>query len=166
MKDIYVIQYGNELEYLSAITFGVTQEDDALLQLTEELTECAQAILKYLRAKKGSNPTPVDIEKASWNIKEEFTDVILCSDVCCLKEDLVYFLQKKLSDKDVELKQANNTIFYLIRALKNKDVSKREIDYLCDLGKYNLPISVIMEIINKKDMGFEDGIEQFRKYKD
>lgn len=63
-------------------------EDDALLQLTEELTECAQAILKYLRAKKGSNPTPVDIEKASWNIKEEFTDVILCSDVCCLKEDL------------------------------------------------------------------------------
>lgn len=82
------------------------------------------------------------------------------------KEDLVYFLQKKLSDKDVELKQANNTIFYLIRALKNKDVSKREIDYLCDLGKYNLPISVIMEIINKKDMGFEDGIEQFRKYKD
>lgn len=69
-------------------------------------------------------------------------------------------------DKDVELKQANNTIFYLIRALKNKDVSKREIDYLCDLGKYNLPISVIMEIINKKDMGFEDGIEQFRKYKD
>lgn len=56
MKDIYVIQYGNELEYLSAITFGVTQEDDVVEVVDKPLKamrfntlEACMAFIRFIK---------------------------------------------------------------------------------------------------------------------
>lgn len=55
-------------------------EPAMLEQLAEEACELAQACLKTARILRGENPTPVSIMRARANLKEEFTDVILCAD--------------------------------------------------------------------------------------
>lgn len=43
--------------------------------------------MKMWRAETGKNPTPVDAKTAWKHVKEEFTDVILCSEVLGVKAD-------------------------------------------------------------------------------
>ena len=50
----------------------------ALGQLAEEAAELAQAALKLQRILMGTNPTPVTIEQAKANLREEAVDVDLC----------------------------------------------------------------------------------------
>lgn len=52
--------------------------DELLCQLAEECNEMAHASLKYRRALKGDNPTPVTLEQARKNLLEEIADVSLC----------------------------------------------------------------------------------------
>ena len=49
-------------------------------QLAEECSELAQASLKMARILRGENKTPVTIDEARENIKEEYTDIILCAE--------------------------------------------------------------------------------------
>ena len=49
-------------------------------QLAEECSELAQASLKMARILRGENKTPVTIDEAKKNIREEYTDVKLCTD--------------------------------------------------------------------------------------
>lgn len=52
--------------------------DELLCQLAEELAEMQHAAMKYRRAGKGDNPTPVTLEQARENLLEEIADVSLC----------------------------------------------------------------------------------------
>lgn len=54
---------------------------DLLCQLAEEAAELAKAALKLHRAEDGTNPTPVTVEDAAANIKEEIADILLVLDV-------------------------------------------------------------------------------------
>ena len=63
-------------------------------QLSEECGELIQASLKYLRALGNGNPTPVSIEEAYKNLKEEVTDVYLSMLVIDL-----YPSEKELDEK-------------------------------------------------------------------
>ena len=54
---------------------------EVLAQLAEEAAELAQAALKLRRAIDGSNPTPVQEEKAWEDLEEEIGDVMLCLQV-------------------------------------------------------------------------------------
>ena len=49
-------------------------------QLAEECTELAQASLKMARILRNENKTPVTIDEARESIKEEYTDIILCTE--------------------------------------------------------------------------------------
>ncbi len=57
------------------------------LSLAEECSELSQACMKLWRAETGKNPTPMDAKTAWRHVKEEFTDVILCSEVLGVKAD-------------------------------------------------------------------------------
>lgn len=71
----------NTLSYI----FDRIGQPAALEQLAEEATELAQAALKYARKIRDDNPTPVDIYTLEANLKEEFTDVMLASDILGLR---------------------------------------------------------------------------------
>lgn len=67
---------------------------DLLAQLAEEASELSLAALKCSRALKGTNPTPVGVSKAYYDIREEFSDVCNVmkvlnidknNDICCDK---------------------------------------------------------------------------------
>ena len=49
-------------------------------QLAEECSELAQASLKMARILRNENKTPVTIDEARENVKEEYTDIILCAE--------------------------------------------------------------------------------------
>lgn len=49
--------------------------------LAEEASELAQAALKVARIQRGENPCGTEIEEALDNMVEEFTDVMLVSDI-------------------------------------------------------------------------------------
>ena len=57
-------------------------------QLAEEAAELAQAALKMARILRDENPTPVSIEEAQMNLKEEYTDVILTSDMLGMRSPM------------------------------------------------------------------------------
>lgn len=48
-------------------------------QLAEECSELTQAALKMARIERGENPTPVTHDLASWEMKTEFTDILICA---------------------------------------------------------------------------------------
>lgn len=56
-------------------------------QLAEEAAELSQAALKCARIIRRENPTPVTQEEADRHLQEEFSDVMLCTEVLGLKED-------------------------------------------------------------------------------
>ncbi len=62
-------------------------EPAMLEQLAEECMELGKAALKKARVIRGENPTPVTAEKADENLTEETTDVLICIDELCLKND-------------------------------------------------------------------------------
>lgn len=49
-------------------------------QLAEEATELAKEALKMARILRGENPTPVTMETAMANLREEYTDVVQCAE--------------------------------------------------------------------------------------
>lgn len=53
--------------------------------LAEEASELAQAALKAARILRDENPTPIHLDEAEKNIKEEFSDVCLMA-----RESLIY----------------------------------------------------------------------------
>lgn len=53
--------------------------DDVILQFAEEAAELAQAAAKYIRARRGENPTPVSADEAYRKMREEYIDVINCA---------------------------------------------------------------------------------------
>lgn len=65
----------NPLQYIFD-TFG---RDEILAQAAEEATELAQALLKLRRAYRGT--TPVSVEDALEQVREEHNDLTLCMDV-------------------------------------------------------------------------------------
>lgn len=48
-------------------------------QLAEEASELCKAALKSARIIRGENPTPVTSRQASEDLREEYTDVIICA---------------------------------------------------------------------------------------
>ena len=50
-------------------------------QLAEEASELAQAALKLSRIYRNENPTPISMLEAVDNLQEEFTDLLLVSDI-------------------------------------------------------------------------------------
>ena len=67
----------------------------AVEQLAEECVELAHALLKYARALRGQNPTPVTMEEAWDSCKNEFSDVLVCADVVGLQPDLKLMWEKR-----------------------------------------------------------------------
>lgn len=60
-------------------------EEDILCQIAEEAAELAQAAMKLRRALSVTNPTPVDLATATYNILEEFADVYVAKRVFLVK---------------------------------------------------------------------------------
>ncbi len=60
---------------------------DRTLQLAEECNELSQAILKYHRFLKGTNPTNKSLEEVYNDLAEEIADVCLCLDTVLLGEE-------------------------------------------------------------------------------
>ena len=50
-------------------------------QFAEECVELAHAALKYARAIRKENPTPVNQQEAWDHLREEFDDMLVCGDV-------------------------------------------------------------------------------------
>lgn len=70
---------------------------DLLIALAEEAVELSQAALKLARAEKlVKHPTPVSEEQAIKDLKEEYTDVLLCIGVLDLEVDQVLLRKKTL----------------------------------------------------------------------
>lgn len=65
--------------------------DDVILQLAEEAAELAQAAAKYIRARRGENPTPVSVDEAYRKMREEYIDVINCAYVLRLDLDAALY---------------------------------------------------------------------------
>lgn len=63
-------------------------------QLAEECTELAHAALKMARIERGENPTPAMHDLASYNLKEEFTDILICAYVLEMTTDNEVFDRK------------------------------------------------------------------------
>ena len=70
-------------------------EAEVLAQLAEEAAELAQAALKLRRVLDGRNPTPVAEWAARDNLKEEYTDVVLCAMEMGLFENLHLLVEKR-----------------------------------------------------------------------
>ena len=64
-------RYDENLSYI----FDALSEDDRQLQIIEEASELIQAICKLIRARKGTNPTPVTTKQARAMMLEESADV-------------------------------------------------------------------------------------------
>ena len=64
-------KYSENAEFVA----GKLDVYDMLTQLAEEASELSLAALKCSRALKGTNPTPVGVSKAYYDIREEFSDV-------------------------------------------------------------------------------------------
>ena len=60
---------------------------DRTLQLAEECNELSQAILKYHRFLKGTNPTNKTLEEVYNDLAEELADVCLCLDTVLLGDE-------------------------------------------------------------------------------
>lgn len=73
---------------------------DNCIQIAEEASELAKAALKYIRVKYGNSPTPVSVEEAEQNLKEEIADIknaILIHDrYNSWKDDITDIMHKKL----------------------------------------------------------------------
>lgn len=67
----------------------------AVEQLAEECMELGHALMKYSRALRKQNPTPVTMEQAWDNCKNEFSDVLVCADVVGLQPDLKLMYEKR-----------------------------------------------------------------------
>lgn len=67
----------------------------AVEQLAEECMELGHALMKYSRALRKQNPTPVTMEEAWDNCKNEFSDVLVCADVVGLQPDLKLMYEKR-----------------------------------------------------------------------
>ena len=61
-----------DLEYIAENL----SDEDILCQIAEEAAELAQAALKLRRAITRTNPTPVTVDEAKYNLLEEYGDVI------------------------------------------------------------------------------------------
>ena len=64
-------RYDENLSYI----FDALSEDDRQLQIIEESAELIVAICKMIRARKGTNPTPVTTKQARAMMLEESADV-------------------------------------------------------------------------------------------
>ena len=63
-------------------------------QMAEEASELAHALLKYARAIRRENPTPVTLDEARANVVEEYTDLLLVGDILCLKGSAMGYEEK------------------------------------------------------------------------
>ena len=61
-------------------------EADLYELVAEEAVELAKECLKYARIKRATNPTPAKAEETMQNILEEFSDVMLCTQVADIFE--------------------------------------------------------------------------------
>ena len=77
--------------------------EDRLLQVAEECNELSQAILKYNRCLKGSNPTKESKLDAMNNLYEELADVDLCMTVlladCPMLRKYITTIRKEKLDR-------------------------------------------------------------------
>lgn len=80
----------NDLKDSLKVIINEVSYEDRLLQLAEECNELSQAILKWFRMMKGTNP-PEDVDIIK-NLNEELADVNLC-------------LKTILSDTDTSTKE-------------------------------------------------------------
>ncbi len=78
-----------DLEYIAENL----SEEDILCQISEEADELAKAALKLRRAITQTNPTPVSVDEAKYNLLEEHGDVV--------GSFLVYAKKNKLDDESV-----------------------------------------------------------------
>ena len=90
-------------------------EREVLELMAEEAAELSQAALKLIRARGlSNNPTPVQDVAATFNLREEMVDVLIC--MMLYGVDLGYFVKKaegspkwkRMADrfKDIEAQQA------------------------------------------------------------
>lgn len=75
--------------YSDEVSFVLDTLSDAAIyeQLAEECSELAKAALKKARKLRGENPTPLFNNEIDAAIIEEFSDVMLCSEILCLYSD-------------------------------------------------------------------------------
>ena len=74
--------------------------EELLCQLAEEGTELSKAALKLRRVIDGTNPTPVKIEEAFNNLREEIADVMLCLQI--LDMDTNHWTYKDIMDSKIK----------------------------------------------------------------
>ena len=63
-------------------------------QLAEECAELGKAALKCARVIRGENPTPVTMEEALADLREEYTDTVLVADELGVRPDYAIYAQK------------------------------------------------------------------------
>ena len=63
-------------------------------QLAEESAELSKAALKCARIVRGENPTPMTLEEALANLKEEYTDTVLVADELGIRPDYAIYAEK------------------------------------------------------------------------
>ena len=82
--------------------------EDLLIQLAEEAAELAQAVSKYHRAIRGTNPTPMSQHDARLALVEEVADVnvaaeavrmklgILCDEIAIVEDEKIERWKKRI----------------------------------------------------------------------
>ena len=86
--------------------------EDQLLQLAEECGELSAAVLKLVRIRRGSNPTPITEIEALGRIEEELTDLRVCLDVIgdqIWRSDLYAFKINRWHDRLKERRWKNES---------------------------------------------------------
>lgn len=75
-------------------------------QLAEEATELAHAAMKLARILRNENPTPMSEAEARSNVREEYSDVTLCSLILKLTadEEIIKTKNKRWVDRILEFK--------------------------------------------------------------
>jgi NTP pyrophosphatase (non-canonical NTP hydrolase) len=66
-----------------------------LEQLAEEASELCHAALKLSRILRGENPTPVTLEEAEQNLREEYTDLVVVADSLSIGFDVNTATEKR-----------------------------------------------------------------------
>lgn len=103
-----------DIEYIAE----TLSEEDILCQIAEEAAELAQAALKLRRVITQTNPTPVTVDEAKYNLLEEYGDV--CGAFW------VYAVKNKAEDDISEVTSDNISAKYNRWAQQIKEGKNRE----------------------------------------
>lgn len=99
-------RYDENLSYI----FDAPSEDDRQLQIIEESAEFIVAICKMIRARKGTNPTPVTTKQARAMMLEEFADVAVSMEANTTAQEINRIKLEKAERWVNRIKETNRDI--------------------------------------------------------